>query len=393
MNRFGRSTSHHSALASAIGAVGVVGQPRVDLDRDPAVDAVGARRRRGAARRRPSGRRTWSARGPPRRRRPPRTARSSHLLVVRVALGERLRKIVGLVVTPTTCLSRDSSARLPVRSRSRERSSSQTATPASESRRAVGHGHSSIAVVRRLRVSRCAGREARRVRLAGRPAAVGADCRAGDAWPPAGDHAVGGEAELLEQHLVVGALAPKCSRLTIAPASPTSSRQPCATPASTLTRALTAGGSTGRGRRGPARRTTRGTASTRRGSATPSASSALAGRDGELHLGAGGDEDHVAASAARRPRPGRSRPGRRPRRRRAVLAAVEGRHVLPGQAQPGRPVGVLQDRAPRRPRSRSRRPGGPRPGRGSPAARPGARPAGGSGRPRRGRSSRASRRR
>src|SRR5215218_6534850 len=41
-------------------------------------------------------------------------------------------KIVGLVVTPTTRWLRDSSARLPVLSRSRDRSSSQMATPASE---------------------------------------------------------------------------------------------------------------------------------------------------------------------------------------------------------------------------------------------------------------------
>ena len=42
-------------------------------------------------------------------------------------------KIVGFVVTPTTCLSLISSARLPVSIRSRERSSSQMETPASES--------------------------------------------------------------------------------------------------------------------------------------------------------------------------------------------------------------------------------------------------------------------
>src|SRR4051794_26311734 len=41
-------------------------------------------------------------------------------------------KIVGLVVTPTTCFSLISSARLPVSIRSRERSSSQMETPASE---------------------------------------------------------------------------------------------------------------------------------------------------------------------------------------------------------------------------------------------------------------------
>ena len=40
------------------------------------------------------------------------------------------------------------------------------------------------------------------------------------------------------------ALAPKCSSETMRPASPTTSRQPWATPASTLTRARTSGGST-----------------------------------------------------------------------------------------------------------------------------------------------------
>ena len=42
-------------------------------------------------------------------------------------------KIVGLLVTPTTCLSSTSSCRLPVRSRSRLMSSSQIETPWAES--------------------------------------------------------------------------------------------------------------------------------------------------------------------------------------------------------------------------------------------------------------------
>src|SRR6266566_6613689 len=42
-------------------------------------------------------------------------------------------KIVGLVVTPETCLSRTSAARLPLVSRSRRRSSSHTDTPAERS--------------------------------------------------------------------------------------------------------------------------------------------------------------------------------------------------------------------------------------------------------------------
>ena len=40
MNRLGRSTSHHSARASAIVFSAESGDPRVDLDRDPAVDPV-----------------------------------------------------------------------------------------------------------------------------------------------------------------------------------------------------------------------------------------------------------------------------------------------------------------------------------------------------------------
>ena len=41
MNRFGRSTAAHSSRADAMVAVGVVGEVGGDLDRDPAVDAVG----------------------------------------------------------------------------------------------------------------------------------------------------------------------------------------------------------------------------------------------------------------------------------------------------------------------------------------------------------------
>ena len=41
ISRLGRSTIFHSSMACRIGLVGVVRQPRVDLDRHPAVDAVG----------------------------------------------------------------------------------------------------------------------------------------------------------------------------------------------------------------------------------------------------------------------------------------------------------------------------------------------------------------
>ena len=41
MNRFGRSTIHHSDLAAAIVPSVSPGDPRVDLDRDPTVHPVG----------------------------------------------------------------------------------------------------------------------------------------------------------------------------------------------------------------------------------------------------------------------------------------------------------------------------------------------------------------
>src|SRR5207247_9685804 len=47
--------------------------------------------------------------------------------------GRGRAKIVGVVVTPETCLSRTSAARLPLVSRSRRRSSSHTDTPAARS--------------------------------------------------------------------------------------------------------------------------------------------------------------------------------------------------------------------------------------------------------------------
>src|SRR5581483_11941254 len=95
-------------------------------------------------------------------------------------------KIVGLLVTPTTWFSRRNLSRLvcepPSISRSREMSSSQIATPAAESspsRSVLGRSVMSV------------------------PCRLALDLeRAGKRGPSRGDHVVGGEAELLEQHLI-----------------------------------------------------------------------------------------------------------------------------------------------------------------------------------------------
>src|SRR5687767_423952 len=94
-------------------------------------------------------------------------------------------KIVGLVVTPTTCLSRTRSARLSVDSRPRLMSSSQIATPASLSSRSesVCPRSESVIVV---------------LSAAGRAAGDGPDLLEGRVG--GGDDPVTGEAELLEQH-------------------------------------------------------------------------------------------------------------------------------------------------------------------------------------------------
>ncbi len=96
------------------GGAGVVGQPRVDLDRHPAVESAGSLGHGLRAGRRPPGRRRWSGRG--RRCRRPSPARratrswSSYALLLVIAAW----KIVGLVVTPTTWRSSTSACRLPV---------------------------------------------------------------------------------------------------------------------------------------------------------------------------------------------------------------------------------------------------------------------------------------
>src|SRR6476646_5682644 len=86
-------------------------------------------------------------------------------------------KIVGLLVTPTTCLVSTSSCRLPLRSRSRLMSSSQTETSWAERSASASVMVSSL----RSGVLHCG--------MGG------------------GDHPVGCEAELLEQHVALGARA------------------------------------------------------------------------------------------------------------------------------------------------------------------------------------------
>ena len=218
--------------------------------------------------------------------------------------------------------------------------------------------------------------------------------RVGDAPSAANATASAVMPNFAEERLVVGRRAEVLERRRSGRWSRRGRASPWAMPASTLTRALTDGRQhrVAVGLR-PARRTTRGTASTRRGPRMPFSASWSRACDGELHLGAGADQDHVGGAAlgveqdvaaAATPVGG----GRTP-----SLAARVRRHVLPGQA-PGRRGCRCSPGSPSRPRrSRWRPPGGRRPGPGSRAGRRGARPAGGSGRPRRGRSSRGSRRR
>src|SRR4051794_22928251 len=99
--------------------------------------------------------------------------------------------MVGLLVTPTTCLSSTRACRLPVRRRSRLMSSSQMDTPRSDSW-ASGSLMSISPSVSGGRAANPAGPFQRRVRR--------------------GDDPVGGEAELLEQHVALGARAEMVDR-------------------------------------------------------------------------------------------------------------------------------------------------------------------------------------
>ena len=117
------------------------------------------------------------------------------------------------------------------------------------------------------------------------------------------------------------------------------------------------------------------------------------GLEGQVDLGAGGDRSG-RASAARGV--AQDVPAAAHAVARKLSGARQGRQLLAGQRQgdrPRRPDRAAPPRAPRPRRSRWRRPVGRTTGWGSRAGRRSARPAGGSGRPRRGPRSRASRRR
>ena len=213
---------------------------------------------------------------------------------------------------------------------------------------------------------------------------------AGDAGLRGGDDVLGGEAELAEQRLVVGARRRSARWTRSRPASPTQryhgmrDARPRPRPAPSPRAAAP---SRGRPASCSSNHSRHGIDTTR--VAMPSASQQLAGLDGDLHLRAGADQDHLRRRRRTRRR-ARSRPG-------DALGArcpSQDGDVLPGQRQalPGR-VGASPGSPSRRTRSRSRRRGARSRGPGSRAARPGARSAGGSGRPRRGRWSRGSTRR
>src|SRR6516164_9012595 len=96
-------------------------------------------------------------------------------------------KIVGLVVTPETCLSRTGAARLPLISRSRLRSSSHTDTPAARSlasESVIGSSEIVVACISRPGAGQWGRRAGGRVLVAaGHDAAVDVPDGAGD---PAG---------------------------------------------------------------------------------------------------------------------------------------------------------------------------------------------------------------
>ena len=382
MNRFGRSTSAHSSLAERDGRRRCRGRGRGDLDGDPAVDAAGGVEGRPRARRRRRGRRSvviakiassTSLPGRGELARPGRrTARRRRA---------RWRRSSGWWSRPTTELFLTSSARLPVSMRSRDRSSSQMDTPASAralSRSVIGF----LPGVLRC-VSCC------RVRALG-----GSALRVGDALLGGQRHGLGGDAELAVERGVVGRGAVVLEARRCGRRRRRGRASPCATPASTLTRALTIGRQHGVavGLRPAASN------HSRHGIETTRAWMPFVGQDarGPRRRAAPRSRCRSGSRRARRPRrrAARSRRGRRSSVvGEAVGAAREGRDVLPGQRQAGRVGRCARGSPARRRRSRWRRPGGRRRGPGSRAARRGARPAGGSGRPRRGRSSRGSRRR
>ena len=129
MNRFGRSTSHHSALASAtVRSDSWASRGSTSMETRPSTPALASYDGRITSQAHRTSyvvsMRTASSTSTP------RTARSRSCQSYSSASLSALAKIVGLVVTPTTCFSRRSWSSPPELSRTREMSSSQTATPA-----------------------------------------------------------------------------------------------------------------------------------------------------------------------------------------------------------------------------------------------------------------------
>ena len=156
-----------------------------------------------------------------------------------------------------------------------------------------------------------------------------------------GDHAVGGEAELLVQDLVRRAGAEVVERRGTRRASPTKSRQPMRDAG--LDR--DAGPDLGRqhlpaGRTPPAPRTTRGTASTRPASGCPRASSRSRAASAICTSEPVAMRMHLAACRCR-PRRARRRPWRRPRPTPSAARSSTGRFCRVRHRAVG-PVGVLE---------------------------------------------------
>ena len=199
----------------------------------------------------------------------------------------------------------------------------------------------------------------RQVRPAGRPSRsrCGTAGAAGGAASPRGrgdrlvrgrDDGLGGEAELAVERLGVGRGAVVLER----DATGRRRRRACATtarcrPRPRPGRAPTAGSTDSRYAASCSSNHSRhGTETTR--VAMPGGLERLARRDGELHLGAGADEDHVGR-AGRSPRAARRRRGRRRRRWRSPSSPRGNVGTFCRvRMRPTGPVGALEDRAPRR---------------------------------------------
>src|SRR5829696_955082 len=165
--------------------------------------------------------------------------------------------MVGLVVTPTTCLSRTSAFRFPDTSRARLMSSSQTATPSSDnSFKGSDIGYHSIGSNEReaQRGSHGAPQAGRTDPAAAELAAVGlhwaddASVTPGASWwsRPSCARAVATTFSVVKPNLdcstFMGADSPNVLMPIMAPVVPTHRSQPNGLPFSTDTRAVTAGG-------------------------------------------------------------------------------------------------------------------------------------------------------